>query len=213
MKILWSALLILALQHGVGAGAAAPEPAIPVVIETELGKIHIEVDTVHAPVTASNFLRYVDGGFYDGGEFFRAVRPDNEIRQDAPIQVVQARIDQSRLKDAFAPIRIETTDVTGLKHLNGTVSMARDVTPTRPGPDTATNQFFICIGDQPALNREGNRSPDHMGFAAFGQVTEGMDVVRRIQASPTPKDTPAGKFVAQGQSLMPPIRIKRAYRQ
>jgi peptidyl-prolyl cis-trans isomerase A (cyclophilin A) len=91
--------------------------------------------------------------------------------------------------------------------------MARDVTPTKPGPNTATYQFFVCIGDQPSLDREGNRSPDHMGFAAFGRVIDGMNVVRRIQTSPTPKDTPGSKFVAQGQSLVPTIKIGRAYRK
>lgn len=212
MKIL-SVLMALALQHGSGAAQTPPGSLPVVVLETELGNIEIQINTGHAPVTAANFLRYVDSGFYNGGEFHRAVRPDNEIRKDAPIQVVQARINPARLNEAFPPISIETTDVTGLKHLDGTVSMARDVTPTRPGPNTATSQFFICIGDQPSLNREGNRSPDHMGFAAFGSVIDGMNVVRRIQASPTPKDTPGSTFVAQGQSLVPTIKIKRAYRK
>src|ERR1035438_1583645 len=212
MKIL-PVLMALALQHGSGAAQTTPGSLPVVVLETELGNIEIQINTGHAPITAANFLRYVDSGFYNGGEFHRAVRPDNEIRKDAPIQVVQARINPARLNEAFPPIPIETTDVTGLKHLDGTVSMARDVTLTRPGPNTATNQFFICIGDQPSLNREGNRSPDHMGFAAFGRVIEGMNVVRRIQTSPTPKDTPGSKFVAQGQSLVPTIKIGRAYRK
>ena len=212
MKIL-PVLMALALQHGSGAAQTTPGSLPVVVLETELGNIEIQINTGHAPITAANFLRYVDSGFYNGGEFHRAVRPDNEIRKDAPIQVVQARINPARLNEAFPPIPIETTDVTGLKHLDGTVSMARDVTLTRPGPNTATNQFFICIGDQPSLNREGNRSPDHMGFAAFGRVIEGMNVVRQIQASPTPKDTPGNTFVAQGQSLVPTIKIKRAYRK
>jgi peptidyl-prolyl cis-trans isomerase A (cyclophilin A) len=211
MPLLLLLLLPAVSQHS----AAAPPPRdLPIVVlETELGNIVIEVDTLHAPNTAANFLKYVDGGFYSGGEFHRAVRPDNEIRPEAPIQVIQARINPVRMKEAFPPIPIETTDVTGLRHLDGTVSMARDVTPNRPGPNTANYQFFICIGNQPSLNREGNRSPDHMGFAAFGRVIEGMDVVRKIQSSPTPKDTPGSTFVAQGQSLVPTIKINRAYRK
>lgn len=214
MTILFLMLIVsFVLQQGAGMATASPGGLPIVVLETELGNIVIQVDTEHAPVTAANFLRYVDGGFYNGGDFHRAVRPDNEIRQDAPIQIIQARINLARVNEAFPPIPIETTDVTGLKHLDGTVSMARDVTPTKPGPNTATYQFFVCIGDQPSLDREGNRSPDHMGFAAFGRVIDGMNVVRRIQTSPTPKDTPGSKFVAQGQSLVPTIKIGRAYRK
>jgi peptidyl-prolyl cis-trans isomerase A (cyclophilin A) len=147
---------LLCSQGAIAASSASPV----VVLETVLGNIEIAVDAAHAPVTANNFLRYVDGGFYDGGEFNRTVRPDTEVRRDAPIQVIQARISSVRTKDEFPPIPIERTDVTGLKHLNGTVSMARDVTPTAPGPNTATSRFFICIGDQPSLNSDGNRSPD-----------------------------------------------------
>lgn len=192
---------------------SATAAKLPVVVfETDLGRIVIQVDSVHAPLTVENFLKYVDSGLYDGGEFIRAIRPDNEVRQDAPIQVIQARMNPAREKEGLAPIPVETTDATGLKHLDGTVSMARDVTVTRPGPNTAKDQFFICIGDQPSLNRDGNRSPDHMGFAAFGRVIEGMDVVRKIQASPTPKDVAATKFVGKGQALIPSIKIRRAYR-
>ena len=196
----------------------APKTAIPtrpvrVVFETELGKITFEVDTEHAPVTAANFLQYVDGGFYNGGEFHRSVRPDTEVRQDAPIQVIQARINPAREKDEFPPIPIERTDTTGLRHLDGTVSMARDVTPTSPGPNTATSRIFICVGDQPALNSDGNRSPDHQGFAAFGRVVKGMDVVRKIHDSPVAKDSPATKHSARGQTLQPTIKILRAYRK
>jgi peptidyl-prolyl cis-trans isomerase A (cyclophilin A) len=206
-------LALICFQHGAIPVAAAPEGPTRVLLETELGNITLEVEKVNAPITAANFLRYVDDGFYDGGEFHRAVRPDNEIRQDAPIQIVQARINPARVSEAFPPIPIETTDVTGLKHLDGTVSMARDVTPERSGPNTATYQFFVCIGDQPSLDREGKRSPDHMGFAAFGRVIDGMDVIRRIQSSKTPQNVSASKFVGPGQSLVPTIKIKRAHRQ
>jgi peptidyl-prolyl cis-trans isomerase A (cyclophilin A) len=186
--------------------------AVTVVIETELGAITLEVDQAHAPITSANFLKYVDGGFYDGGEFHRAVRPDNEVRQDAPIEVVQARINQQRLAEQFPPIPLEQTSVTGLKHRDGTVSMARDVTLTAPGPDTALSDFFICIGHRPSLDFGGNRSPDRRGFAPFARVVGGADVVKRIQMSPTPKDQPARFGAAAGQTLVPPITILRAHR-
>ena len=172
--------------------------------------ITLEIDTRRAPQTAANFLKYVRDGFYDGGEFHRAVRPDNEPRTDAPIQVVQARINPARANAEFPPIAIERTSMTGLTHRNGTVSMARDVTPTAPGPDTATSWFFITIGDQPVLDAGGGRSPDGQGFAAFGRVLEGMEVVKRIQMSPTPPTTPATSRAGPGQTLVPTIKIRKA---
>jgi peptidyl-prolyl cis-trans isomerase A (cyclophilin A) len=205
-------LVSLLLQQPVVA-TATPQVNPVVVLETELGNVMIEVDTVHAPVTAANFLKYVDGGFYNGGEFHRAVRPDNEVRKDAPIQVIQFRINYARKGEELAPIPVERTSVTGLKHMNGTVSMARDVTPTRPGPVTATSDVFIAIGDQPNLDDTGNRSPDGEGFAAFGRVIDGMEVVKKIQMSPTPKRTPATSRSGPGQTLAPTIKIIRAYRR
>jgi peptidyl-prolyl cis-trans isomerase A (cyclophilin A) len=156
-------LVLIALALAISPSSTRVQSPIVVVV-TELGSITIEVDTAHAPITAANFLKYVDAGLYDGGEFHRTVRPDTEVRADAPIQVVQARIDQNRKDQGFSPIPLERTTLTGLKHLNGTVSMARDVTPTAPGPDTATSGFFICLGDQPVLNFNGGRSQDGQGF-------------------------------------------------
>ena len=179
----------------------------------ELGTITIEVDPVRAPITAANFLKYVDAGLYDGGEFHRSVRPDTEVRKDAPIEVVQARINQSRRDDELPSIALERTSHTGLRHLNGTVSMARDVTPSSPGPDTATSGFFICLGDQPVLDFQGGRSPDGQGFAAFGRVIGGMDVVKKIQMSRVAPGSAATKVAAAGQTLDPLIAIVRAYRK
>ncbi len=212
MSVLLAAVMLMS-QHAVPAPNAAPPASPVVVLETELGDITIELDSVHAPITVANFLKYVDGGFYDGGEFCRAVRPDNEVRKDAPIEVIQFRINQARRGEQFPPIPVERTSTTGLRHRDGTVSMARDVTPTRPGPVTATSDVFITIGDQPSLDDTGNRSPDGEGFAAFGKVVAGADVVKRIQASPTPKDTPATPRAGAGQTLVPPIKIIRAYRK
>lgn len=209
-----SVTLVVALVLAVGAHAGAqsqPGTLPTVVIETELGSITLEIDTLRAPVTSANFLRYVREGFYDGGEFHRAVRPDNEPRKEAPIEVVQARINQDRAAKEYPPIPIERTTTTGLSHRNATVSMARDVTPTSPGPDTATSGFFITIGDLPVLDFAGGRSPDGQGFAAFGRVLDGMDVVKRIQLSNTPRDTPATSRSGPGQTLVPVIKIRRAY--
>lgn len=166
-----------------------------VLLQTALGGIEIEVEAERAPITAANFLRYVDAGLYDGARFHRTVRLDNQPDDAVLIEVVQAGLHPDRAGDEFPPIPLERTDSTGLAHRDGTVSMAR------LGPDTATSDFFICIGDQPALDFGGERNPDGEGFAAFGRVIEGMEVVRRIHAAP-----------AVGQTLRPPIGILRATR-
>lgn len=160
-----------------------------VIIETELGNLEVEVDSIRAPVTAANFLRYVDLGFYRFGRFHRTVGPGNQPDNPVRIAVVQAGLDSLRVKD-FPPIPLERTSSTGLRHKDGTISMAR------LGPATATSDFFICIGDQPSLDFGGKRNPDGQGFAAFGRVMLGMDIVRKIHTAP-----------AKGQRLEPPVRI------
>lgn len=177
--------------------AAAPEAApVVVVLETELGAIAIEVDAAAAPATARNFLRYVDAGHYRGGRFHRTVRLDNQPQNPVKIEVIQASVAAAREAESFPPIALERTSVTGLRHRDGVVSMARDA------PDTATSDIFVCIGDQPELDFGGRRNPDGQGFAAFGRVVAGMDVVRRIQAAP-----------ADGQLLTPPVAITGARRR
>ncbi len=184
------------------AGRAAAEPGdgppkpVRVVIETEKGTIEAELDAGKAPATVANFLRYVDGKFYDGGRFHRTVTPDNQPDNKVKIEVVQAGVDPDRAKDEFPPIKLERTRDTGLSHKDGTLSMARD------GPDTATSDFFICVGDQPELDFGGKRNPDGQGFAAFGRVVKGMDVVKKIQAS-----------AADGQTLSPPVKIVKVSRK
>ena len=188
--------------------SAAWPPASPVaqanplvVFQTEKGNITIEVDVAHAPLSAANFLKYVEGGFYDGGTINRAVRPDNTVRHDVEIQVIQFQIARARQREQFPPVALERTNVTGLKHVNGAVSMARS------GPDTATGSFSIVIGDQPEMDFAGKRNPDGQGFAVFGRVVSGMDVVKAIQMSPTGERGPYGT-----ESLTPPIGIVKAYR-
>ena len=177
-------------------------PGPVAVFETDKGTIEIEVDADRAPVTAANFLKYVDGGFYDGGTVNRAVRADNTVRHDVKIEVIQFQIDSARRRQQFPPIALERTSVTGLKHVDGAVSMARN------GPDTATASFSIVIADQPEMDYGGKRNADGQGFAVFGRVVAGNDVVRAIQASPT------GQTGAYGtETLDPPIKVLKAYRR
>ena len=134
--------------------------------ETEKGAIEMEVDAARAPTSAANFLKYVDAKLYDGRSINRAVRPDNTVRHDVEIQVIQVQTDAARRRDQFPPIPLERTSATGLKHVDGTLSMARS------GPDTATGSFSIVIGDQPEMDFGGRRNPDGQGFAAFGRPTK-----------------------------------------
>jgi peptidyl-prolyl cis-trans isomerase A (cyclophilin A) len=183
------------ISTGNVSGGAEANPAdggmVLVRIETAFGAIDVAVDPVHAPIAAANFLRYADGGYYDGGRFHRTVTMDNQPNDAVRIEVIQAGINPDRLGDRFDPIPLERTTLTGLAHRDGTISMARST------PDSALSDFFICIGDQPSLDFGGARNPDGQGFAAFGQVLHGGDVVRAIQRAPT-----------EDQKLLPPIPIR-----
>jgi peptidyl-prolyl cis-trans isomerase A (cyclophilin A) len=148
---------------------------VSVVIMTELGDIHASLDLKHAPLTSSNFLRYVDNHLFDSSCFYRVVRMDNQPDNPVKIEVIQGGRYENET-GGFPPIAHETTMMTGIRHRNGTISMAR------AEPGTASSEFFICIGNQKELDFGGRRNPDGQGFAAFGRVTEGMDVVKRIQA-------------------------------
>lgn len=178
------------------SGYAAPDSVVPIRIHTVRGTIDAELYPTRAPNTVANFLHYVDAGVYSGGTFYRTVRADNQPNDSIRIAVIQAGIDSTRTDESAPPIELERTDATGLAHVDGTLSMAR------AAPHTATWSFFITIGDQPELNYQGRRNPDGQGFAAFGRVTRGMDVVRRINGLP-----------AVGQTLAPPIRIERIERR
>src|SRR4051812_11118324 len=184
MKILLTIFLLSALSF------SADTKPVRVLLHTEIGDIELALDAAHAPNTTANFLKYVNAGLYNGGEFHRTVTMANQPQNNIKIQVIQASILTGREKDMFPPIALERTNQTGLKHRDGTLSMARGA------PDSASADFFICIGDQPELDFGGHRNPDGQGFAAFGKVVRGMNVVRKIQASP-----------ADGQKLTPPIKI------
>ncbi|MBG9389892.1 peptidylprolyl isomerase [Caenimonas aquaedulcis] len=151
-------------------------------VDTALGAFTIAVDPYVAPATVANYLAYVDGGYLDGGAVYRLVTMANQPPETPyKIEVVQWGMNLPDGKaPPFAPIPHETTRDTGLKHLDGTVSMARST------PGSAASEFFICIGDQPELDFGGRRNPDGQGFAAFGRVVKGREVVfqlhRRAQA-------------------------------
>lgn len=185
--LLACALALLCAQDGA--------QTVRVRFETALGPFEVEIDAVRAPVTVANFLKYVDGGFYDGGRVHRSARLETQAARPVKIEVIQAGINPSRRGDAFPAIPLERTSVTGLLHKDGTISMARS------GPDTAVSDFFICVGDQPSLDFGGARNPDGQGFAAFGRVVAGMDIVRAIHRAP-----------ADGEALTPPVTIARCAR-
>lgn len=164
-----------------------------VIISTEVGEIEAELFVDKAPVTAGNFLRYADAGKYNSNAaFYRVVRLDNQPNKKIKIEVVQGGFFEDLLieKYQFTPIRHETTKETGVSHKNGVLSMAR------MEPGTASSEFVICVGDQPELDFGGKRNPDGQGFAAFGKVISGMEVVKKIQQM---KDT--------SQYLLKPVKI------
>ncbi|WP_442681002.1 peptidylprolyl isomerase [Sphingomonas sp. ASY06-1R] len=186
--------------------AAAPAPASApvtkpatarVAIETSVGTITVELETERAPITSANFLRYVDQKRYDGTSFYRAdpVAPNFGLIQGG------ASNDPKRL---LKPIAHEPTTKTGLSNTDGAISMARGA------PGTATSDFFIIIGNMSGLDAKPDQPGDNQGFAAFGHVVEGMDVVHKILASPT--SPTAGEGVMKGQMLEPKITILRARR-
>lgn len=179
---------------------------------TAAGRITLELYPEKAPVTVGNFLRYVNLGHYDGSAFYRVVRLDNQKPSDIPIQVIQGgllgdmmsgRADAAELdmSSMLPPIPHETTKQTGIRHVDGTISMARFT------PGSASSEFFITLGDNAALDFGGMRNPDGQGFAAFGRVIEGMDVVRKIQALPSDTPLPENMAVVAGQILEEPLPI------
>jgi len=172
MKIIGIIAVALTLMY-------CTKPSAPrVFIITNIGTIEAEIYLDKAPVTAGNFLRYVDSGRYNTNAcFYRTVRYDNQPGKNIKIEVIQGGFYEDSLVEMyqFTPIRHETTKETGLLHKDGVLSMARNT------PGTASSEFFICVGNQPELDFNGKRNPDGQGFAAFGKVIEGMDVVKQIQ--------------------------------
>lgn len=186
----------MVLLVAVAACTGKPAQAVRVLLQTSLGNIVLELYPAEAPVTVANFLMLVDGGYLDGGSFYRTVSPEND-NGSPPISVIQGG--RGDAEDPFAPIAHETTEATGLLHRDGSISMARAEV------GTASTEFFICIGDQPALDFGATRNADRQGFAVFGRVVAGMDVVRTIHQSPA--DVPTDEPYFRNQVLNEPVRF------
>jgi peptidyl-prolyl cis-trans isomerase A (cyclophilin A) len=196
-----AAALLAALPAPVLAQAAPATPVeapaaqaefVPVAIETSAGRIVIALDKIHAPATTANFLHYVDAHRFDGEAFYRAMRIGDG-------GLIQGGI-SSDARKLYPPIKHEPTSETGLSNVAGTISMAN------AGAGTARADFFILASDMPSLDAKGVEP----GFAAFGHVTEGMDVVKQILASPV--SPTKGEGPMKGQMLEPTVKIIKAER-
>jgi peptidyl-prolyl cis-trans isomerase A (cyclophilin A) len=200
-----------------GASAAAPSlvsaqilslPATPIVpgagdvlvrLDTGLGPIITALKARQAPLTVANFLRYVDDQRYDGASFWRAAKAPSAVDYG----LIQGGL-QGDPKKLLPPIGHEPTSRTGLRHVDGTLSLARKA------PGTGDSDFFICVGDAPYLDANPAGEGDNLGFAAFGQVVQGMEIVRKILNLPTPGK--AINPVMEGQMLDPVVPIMTARR-
>lgn len=199
-NILLSTTLLLAAC----SASVQPSSNDPVVLlETTEGPIEITVNPDRAPISAGDFLRYVDGKHYDGQGFYRVVRADNDPRDMGMSLIQGGRLDQEVIG---GPIAHELTTQTGISNANGAVAIARDA----PGTGSAA-YFFINVGNNNFLDTGGTRNSDGQGYATFGRVTDGMDVVKRIQAMEAKGMSDVG--VTNGQILTEPVIIKRAYRK
>jgi peptidyl-prolyl cis-trans isomerase A (cyclophilin A) len=197
------ALLALSLLLAAPTPAQAAEPTstaaetVRVALNSSEGAIVIELEAKRAPITTANFLRYVDQKRFDGMSIYRATRV-------APgFGLIQGGV-RNDPKRALPPIAHEPTSQTGLSHKDGTISMARNA------PGTASGDFFITIGDIPSMDADPSQPGDNLGFAAFGHVVEGMEIVRRILEAPT--SPTEGEGAMKGQILAPPVRILTARR-
>lgn len=202
--MLCGALLSLFVAFAPRTDAAeAPSPSgVRVLLETSAGQIEVEVYPERAPLSACDFLAYVDAGLYERAVFYRVVRADND-RGNPKITVVQGGLPSE--SKARPPVAHETTKMTGLTHVDGALSLARG--PVGTGSAAA---FFIVLGSQPALDFGGKRNPDGQGFAVFGRVVRGMDVVRRIHRMKS--DTQTADAYTQGQLLNQPVAFNKATR-
>ena len=186
----------LAVAGARGALAAAPKPRV--LIKTNHGSILVEIEAQKAPITATNFLRYVDTKAYDGGSFYRAVKDAGTPGGGTIVGGPNPKV------HPFPPIKHESTTKTGLRHVAGTISLGRF------DPGSATNNFFICAGDEPYLDAHPGAPGDNLGYAAFGQVVEGMEVVHVILNLPAGGQT---KWAEQrGEWLKPRVPILSIHR-
>ncbi|MGH9462705.1 MAG: peptidylprolyl isomerase [Vicinamibacteria bacterium] len=190
LRAVWLGALVLAGLESHASLSLAIQEIPRVAIKTAFGDIEVELYEDRAPVTVANFLKYVEERRFRGATFYRVVRLGNQPDNDVKIDVVQGGLGQDDHESRLPPIPHETTRETGIVHTDGVISMAR----LEPG--TASSEFFICVGDQPELDFGGRRNPDGQGFAAFGKVIRGMDVVRAIH-----------QHAAKDQFLDPPVAI------
>jgi peptidyl-prolyl cis-trans isomerase A (cyclophilin A) len=174
---------------------APAEDLVPVAIDTDLGRIVVAIDKGHAPISAANFLRYVDNHRYDGQTFYRALKMNGG-------GLIQGGV-RSDARKLFPPITHEPTTETGLKNVAGSIVLAN------AGPGTARSDFFILVNDTPSFDA-GDPQGDATGFAVFGHVVEGMDVVKKILEAPVSETK--GIAVMKGQILEPEIKIRKAER-
>ena len=189
--------LLIVMLLGVAAPALAqPQGEVRVQLRTSEGDIVIALDMARAPVSAGNFLRYVEAGRLDGSEFYRAMHTASDAG------LVQGGVRDPR--KLFPPITHEPTSQTGLSHVDGAISVPR------LAPGTARGDFTIMVGNQPYLDAGPGSGGDGLGYAVFGRVAEGMDVVRKILAAPT--SPTEGEGVMRGQMLQPRVRILTARR-
>lgn len=187
-----SIVLASAVLAALSLGRADAAPgSVDVAMETTLGTIVVRLDTAHAPRTAANFLRYVDGGRFNGASFYRNVT--RATSPGAPFEVIQGGLDPHAEDASTQPIALEPTSATGLHNDDGAIAMART-----SDPNSATTEFFIDLGNARYLDATGPLAP---GYAAFGRVVRGMDIVRRIHRGRT-----------EGDRLAPAVRITRMHR-
>lgn len=180
---------------------AAPSPIV--ILETDAGAIEIQVYPDKAPLSAADFLSYVDQGFYNDQGFYRTVRPSNDPRSMGMSLIQGGRLDGEPLTD---PIAHESTDKNGLSNTEGSISIARG----EPGTGSAAF-FFINIGNNSFLDHGGSRNPDGAGYAVFGQVVTGMDVIKDIQSGDVKAES--DNVATRGQYLIAPVIIRKAYRK
>jgi peptidyl-prolyl cis-trans isomerase A (cyclophilin A) len=187
-------------------GNVQAEATLEVLMKTSAGDVVIELYPESAPLSVSNFLRYVDGGYYENSQFYRVVRLDNQAQNSIKIEVIQGGLGMADEHPGFEPIAHEPTQLSGIRHTDGVISMAR----LEPG--SAASEFFICINDQPELDFGGGRNPDGKGFAAFGKVIAGMDVIHAIQNMKTDSPAEGELEYTSGQILLKPVLIRQISR-
>lgn len=190
------------VAHPAAPAAVDTAPKVRVLLVTSMGQITVEVDREHAPLTAANFLRYVDQKRFDGTVFYRAMRLGTDEAGNGQ-GLIQGGT-QNDPKRILKPVAHEPTTKTGLKHLAGALSMARWA------PGTATGDFSILVSPLPGLDADPSQPGDNAGYAVFGYVVDGMDVIRKIHAAPT--SPTLGEGFMKGQMLAPPVRILTARR-